>query len=178
MNAMLSTVIMNYDVFGSWSQVVGPNAPLDDSCALVQEGSAMSAVDEWTAAGFHANKISLGVASYGHSFYVNPTDAFDASDNLALYPKFDKARQPTGDRWDGTAEGVDQCGNPNVVGGVFNFWGLISGGFLTTTGNVSQGIDYIFDKCSQTVSVNFAVSLDILHAFCTRSHSCIIPIPA
>jgi chitinase len=38
--------IMDYDVWGSWSTGVGPNAPLDDSCASSseQQGSAASAV--------------------------------------------------------------------------------------------------------------------------------------
>jgi hypothetical protein len=44
---------------------------------------------------------------------------------------FDKSQQPSGNKWDSTAGGVDECGNPTVVGGVFHFWGLIDGGFLT-----------------------------------------------
>jgi len=32
--------IMNYDIWGSWSTSVGPNAPLDDSCAPSPQGSA------------------------------------------------------------------------------------------------------------------------------------------
>jgi len=56
-----------------------------------------------------------------------------------------------GDKWDSTATGVDVCGNPNVVGGIFHFWGLINAGFLTKDGTVANGIDYTFDNCSQTV---------------------------
>lgn len=37
------------------------------------------------------------------------------------------------------------------VGGIFNFWGLIDGGFLTANGTAAAGIDYRFDSCSQTV---------------------------
>ncbi|KAI9458903.1 chitinase [Lactarius psammicola] len=142
--------VMNYDVWGSWSNSVGPNAPLDDSCSTEQEGSAISAVKAWSTAGFAANQIILGVASYGHSFHVNNDSAVDASGNIKLYAPFDKSQQPAGDKWDGTAVGVDVCGNPNVVGGVFDFWGLIDGGFLTTNGTAASGIDYTFDKCSQT----------------------------
>ena len=63
---------MNYDVWGSWSPTVGPNAPLDDSCAdpANQQGSAVSAVKAWSTAGFPHNQIILGVAAYGHSFFV------------------------------------------------------------------------------------------------------------
>lgn len=146
---------MNYDIWGSWSSTVGPNAPLNDSCAPTPEGSAVSAVKAWTTAGFPANKIILGVASYGHSFHVDDASALDASGNLKLYPPFDKTQQPAGDKWDpaGGGGGVDVCGNPTVAGsgGNFEFWGLIDGGFLTTNGTAASGIDYVFDNCSQTV---------------------------
>jgi chitinase len=147
---------MNYDVWGSWSPSVGPNAPLDDSCTPSPRGSAKSAVKAWTGAGFPVNKIILGVPAYGHSYHVGSSNAFDASGKLEPYVPFDKSQQPMGDKWDssGTAGGVDVCGKPNVAGpdGIFNFWGLIDGGFLTENGTVAKGIDYTFDQCSQTVS--------------------------
>ena len=145
---------MNYDVWGSWSDSVGPNAPLDDSCAPTQdqEGSAMSAVKAWTKAGFPLQNIILGVPGYGHSFHVDSSAAYDSSGKIHPYVPFNKTLQPAGDKWDSTAGGVDVCGNPNVVGGVFDFWGLIDGGFLTPEGTAAKGIDYVFDPCSQTVS--------------------------
>ena len=144
---------MNYDVWGPWSNGVGPNAPLNDSCAPTtdQEGSAVSAVKAWSTAGFPANHIILGVASYGHSFRVNQSSALDASSNINLYVPFNKSQQPAGDKWDDTAGGVDECGNPNVVGGIFDFWGLIDAGFLLCDGTVASGIEYTFDNCSRTV---------------------------
>src|SRR5947208_3044218 len=110
---------MNYDIWGSWDTTVGPNAPLNDSCAapLNQQGSAVSAVKAWTTAGFPADKIILGVAAYGNSFHVNTSSALDAYGNLVPYPPFDKSQQPAGDKWNSTTTGVDVCGNPNVVGG-------------------------------------------------------------
>jgi len=50
--------LMNYDVWGSWSPTAGPNAPLYDSCAPVQGGSAQSAVTAWTAAKFPAKQVN------------------------------------------------------------------------------------------------------------------------
>lgn len=144
---------MNYDVWGSWSASVGPNAPLDDSCASSPQGSAKSAIKAWTTAGFPAHKIILGVPAYGHSYHVDPSNAYDASGKLKPYVPFDKSKQPAGDKWDATADGgVDQCGNPDAVGGVFQFWGLIDGGFLAKNGKPAEGIHYTFDQCSQTVS--------------------------
>jgi chitinase len=143
---------MNYDIWGSWSSTVGPNAPLNDSCSASPEGSAVSAVNAWTTAGFPASQIILGVASYGHSFHVDSSAAMSSNGTLALYPQFDKSQQPAGDKWDSTADGTsDACGNPSTVGGVFDFWGLIDGGFLTPNGTAASGIEYVFDNCSQTV---------------------------
>ncbi|KZP14641.1 glycoside hydrolase family 18 protein [Athelia psychrophila] len=141
--------VMNYDVWGSWSASVGPNAPLNDTCAPPsdQEGSAVSAVQAWTSANFPANQIILGVASYGHSFSVPQTTAV-AADVIAPYPAFSPA-QPAGDSWDGVA-GIDQCGNPVAAGGIFDFWGLVDGGFLNANGTSAPGIDYLYDNCSQT----------------------------
>jgi chitinase len=150
---------MNYDIWGPWSPSVGPNAPLDDSCAPSPQGSAKSAVKAWASAGFPTDKIVLGVASYGHSYHVDKTNAYDsASGKIKPYVPFDKSLQPAGDQWDSTAGGFDECGNPNVVGGIFDFWGLIAGGFLTREGNAATGIDYAFDRCSQTVR-NFRTSM-------------------
>jgi chitinase len=101
--------IMNYDVWGSWSSSVGPNAPLNDSCAAAQnqQGSAVSAVAAWTKAGVPTDKVVLGVASYGRSFSVTPTDAIQGT--LVAYPKFSASNQPAGDAWDDAA-GIDICG--------------------------------------------------------------------
>jgi chitinase len=151
---------MNYDVWGLWSSGVGPNAPLNDSCAPAaeQQGSAVSAVKAWSTAGFPANQIILGVAAYGHSFHVNQSSALDASGNIRPYAQFDKSQQPAGDRWDSTAAGVDACGNPDVVGGVFDFWGLIDAGFLQCDGAVANGIQYAFDNCARTVHAPYALA--------------------
>ncbi|KAH9958054.1 chitinase [Russula dissimulans] len=137
--------VMNYDDWGEWDTTVGPNAPLNDTCAASPQGSAVSAVDAWPGAGFPINKMILGVASYGHSFH------------------------PAGDKWDSTASGVDVCGNPNVVGGIFHFWSLIDGGFLTPDGTSALGIDYTYDTCSQTnATTEVMVSYDNAASFAIK----------
>jgi len=144
--------VMNYDVWGSWDTTVGPNAPLNDTCAPAadQSGSAVSAVAKWTEAGMPSHQIVLGVASYGHSFLVESTAAF-TSDGTALapYPAFNANEQPLGDAWD-SENSTDVCGVTSGPSGVFDFWGLIDGGFLFQNGSVAQGIDYRYDECSQT----------------------------
>ncbi|KAG1751290.1 glycoside hydrolase family 18 protein [Suillus paluster] len=144
--------IMDYDVWGSWTSAVGPNAPLNDSCAKSseQQGSAVSAVKAWSKAGMPVDQIVLGVPSYGHSYSVKPTDAFvSGTKTLASYPAFNASNQPVGDAWDNTGS-VDACGNYQGSGGTFNFWGLVDGGFLNSEGTTAKGIYYRFDSCSQT----------------------------
>jgi chitinase len=143
---------MDYDIWGSWSAAgVGPNAPLADSCSPYRDGSAVSAINAWTAAQFPTNKILLGVPSYGHSFFVLRSDAI-VNGQLASYPPFNCSLQPHGDSWDAPT-GVDACGtgNPTQPGGIFNFWGLVENKWLTALGDPAAGNYYRFDSCSQTV---------------------------
>jgi len=145
--------IMNYDVWGSWSTGVGPNAPLDDSCAPTKAGSALSGVKAWKSAGFPPSKIVLAVAAYGHSFFVPTSSALDSSGSLAAYPQFDKTKQPPGDSdSDSSTPTTDQCGNTVNGGnsGIFTFKGMVSAGFLDASGAPAQGTNYRFDNCSQT----------------------------
>ena len=115
---------MNYDVWVSWSSSVGPtDAPLNDTCAAPanQQGSVVSGVEAWNDAGMPLNKIVLGLAAYGHSFSVAPSDAF-VSDmtTLAAYPAFNASNQPLGDALDSTG-GVDVCAVYEGPSGAFNF---------------------------------------------------------
>lgn len=110
-----------YDIWGSWSTAVGPNAPLNDTCAQTenQQGSAVSAVSAWSDAGMPLEKIVLGVASYGHSFSVNKSSAFEpgSTTQLAAYPAFNASDFPLGDSWDNAATVLDACGLYETNGG-------------------------------------------------------------
>ncbi|EIW62034.1 glycoside hydrolase [Trametes versicolor FP-101664 SS1] len=66
-------LLMNYDTWGS-SDTPGPNAPLGDACSNSTQGSAsaLAALRTWTAAGFPASQLVLGVPSYG---YISRTSA-------------------------------------------------------------------------------------------------------
>ena len=112
----------------------------------------MSAIKAWTTAGMPASQIVLAVPGYGHSFSVNNTAAFvnGSTTQLAAYPGFNASNQPFGDKWD-DGPTTDECGNPQLQGGIFDFWGLVDGGFLNEDGSVANGIASRFDNCSQTV---------------------------
>lgn len=104
---------------------MGPNAPLNDSCASSdnQQGSAVSAVNTWYTAGMPLEKMVLGVASYGHSFDVNTTSAFKSgTKNLAAYPAFNASVFPLGDSWDDSATSLDACGLYETNGGETLVW--------------------------------------------------------
>lgn len=144
--------IMNYDVFGTFSTVTGPNAPLNDSCSSNPGGSAVSAVAAWSKAGFSASQIVLGVPSYGHSFSVPSSTAAPSGSQLEIYTSFSKSNIPQGDAWDYIPPGsVDTCGQPVGPNGVFNFWALVGYGYLNSNGSAASGMLSTFDQCSQTV---------------------------
>ncbi|KAF9268383.1 glycoside hydrolase family 18 protein [Marasmius fiardii PR-910] len=143
--------IMNYDIWGHWSASVGPTAALNDSCAAPanQQGSAVSSVAKWTAAGVPLNKLLLGLPTYGQGFTVKVVDAFKngSTTELAEYPPFSPSNRPNGDQWDGVAGAVDVCGVVNPAGGMFTFQGLINEGYLATDG--APKLPYRFDNCSK-----------------------------
>ncbi|KAJ7686545.1 glycoside hydrolase [Mycena rosella] len=60
--------LMNYDIFGDWSDAPGPNAPLGNLCGTSSqpEYSAEAAFAQWTAAKFPASKLLLGLPLYGY----------------------------------------------------------------------------------------------------------------
>ncbi|KAF8915473.1 chitinase [Mucidula mucida] len=167
--------IMNYDVWSFWSPAVGPNAPLNDTCAQpsYRTGSAVSAVDAWASAGMPRDQIVLGVASYGHSFHVKESNAL-GSDALQAYPAFQTSAQAKGDRWDGDG-GVDVCGVEQGPSGVFTFWGLVEEGFINANGSALDGIGYRYDDCSQTPYVynpasEVMVSFDNAESFAAKGN--------
>ncbi|KAG2365463.1 hypothetical protein BDR07DRAFT_640344 [Suillus spraguei] len=106
--------LMNYDVWGSLSKHVRPNAPLNDTCtsSANRQGSAISAIKVWTRRHAAINQIVLGVASHGYSFKVFPSAACESGKKtLAAYPAFEARSSPwvTGDAWDDTSS-ADVCG--------------------------------------------------------------------
>lgn len=143
---------MNYDIRSNPKVGAGPSSPLNDSCAPTgaQFGSAVSAVDAWTAAGMPHNQILLGVPAYGHSYVVPPTQITNQSVMQLSYPPFNLSLELPGDSWDGTG-GLDVCGVAQGPGGIYTYWGLMQKGFLNSDGSVKDGIDYRFDGCSMTV---------------------------
>ncbi|EAU81455.1 endochitinase [Coprinopsis cinerea okayama7 len=143
--------IMAYDIHGNWLDQVGANAPLRGSCPASPLGSVEGSVEAWTAAGFPAEKLLLGLPAYARSFTVAKDDVLDADGNIVTFnPAFDKESYPLGE---GEVEGqvlTDKCGRPEFPAGLFTFNGLIAGGLLGTDGEAAPGVVYGFDNCTET----------------------------
>lgn len=144
--------IMNYDRQSNPAVGAGPSSPLNDSCAPpnARFGSAVSAVEAWSSAGMPLNQTVLGVPFYGHSFDVSlPT----GTSTISSYPPYNPNGTKVGDRWDGDG-GLNVCGVLQGPGGIYDYWSFVEEGFLSSNGSVTDGIEYRFDECSQTVCIS------------------------
>ncbi|RGP77148.1 hypothetical protein FLONG3_4663 [Fusarium longipes] len=144
-------MIMNYDLYGAWADVAGPDAPLSRSCDKRNTmGAGDEAVARWTDAGLPTSQLVLGLPNYAHGFKVNATSAFGRNHKLNLYPAQNSTDRFQGSSWDDDAP-IDSCGNANPPGGTYPFWSLIKEAkFLDESGNPAPGIAYTWDKCSKT----------------------------
>ncbi|EJU06236.1 glycoside hydrolase [Dacryopinax primogenitus] len=127
--------LMNYDVSGS-SSTPGSNAPLSDQCgnSIYPQANAMAAVAAWTNAKFPANKIVLGVPSYG---YVSQSSVDHLYDKRAYMRRALQVTSDAGSTSDG-----------QII-----FRELISQGALTQQGNEwvgDNGFVKNWDDCSAT----------------------------
>ncbi|KAJ7623536.1 glycoside hydrolase superfamily [Roridomyces roridus] len=189
-------VPMVYDLSWNWTagspleQRALPTSPLNDSCfaatpgatgdGLEGRGSAVSAIQEWTAAGFPPSKIALGVPAYGHSFNVNSSTAFltpspgttNRSSQLAPYPLYNTLNHTIGDSWDSTG-GTNLCGVNQGPGGTWDFWALVKAGYLLANGTAAPGVPFRWDDCSSTPYLYAAnhsvlVTYDDPHSFAAK----------
>jgi len=128
--------LMTYDMHGSWESQTGHNAPLVSSTGwsiLDYPLSAEWAVDYWIKNGCPANKLTLGLATYGRSFTLeNPNqNGFNAKATgpgkpgpvtkqggfLAYYEIMQKIKSgELKQKWDGNRKVPYAFGNGQWVG--------------------------------------------------------------
>ncbi|KAK2466301.1 hypothetical protein APHAL10511_001943 [Amanita phalloides] len=77
-------LLMNYDTWGS-SREPGPNAPMYDACknSTQPNASAAGAFKIWTASGFPASKLVLGLPTYGYISSSSADDLRTRSENYS-----------------------------------------------------------------------------------------------
>lgn len=107
---------MAYSISGGWSEQSGPESPLY-SCGQTS-GSAASALEAWTAAGFPASKILMGISGLGQAFTTQSStltpQIFDGQETLLFQEKSDETPQgdPSLDPTQSSDVNItDICGN-------------------------------------------------------------------
>ncbi|XP_057311442.1 chitotriosidase-1-like [Hydractinia symbiolongicarpus] len=86
--------LMAYDLHGNWEKVTGHHTAMDFDGAPGDDRNKLTvtyAVDYWIKGGFPANKIALGMGTYGRAFKLK-----DASNNGLGAPKADWQNPPKG----------------------------------------------------------------------------------
>ncbi|KAI8452407.1 glycoside hydrolase superfamily [Phakopsora pachyrhizi] len=149
--------VMAYDVFGSWSQVTGPNAPfMSTSSGAITGGapgaSVVDSVKILTNQGFKKSQIVMGIPGYGHSYSLtsstlNTTNAGGVPSQLY---QSKLAQTPPGGATDDKPR-IDVCGVKNGWGGIWRYRELIENGFLSKDGkNGLRGYTRHFDQGTKT----------------------------
>lgn len=137
--------IRNYDVNSS-SSTPGPNAPLSDACGTSSQpqATAEAAFAQWTAAGFPAGQLLLGLPTYGYvsqSSKTKLTGSFQLQDGqkteanpVATKPHPRSRRNPdTEAKNKAAASGGDLS---SWYGQQIPFNAIVSGGALKKSGSV------------------------------------------
>ncbi|KDR83621.1 hypothetical protein GALMADRAFT_235912 [Galerina marginata CBS 339.88] len=145
-------LIMNYDVWGS-SSSPGPNAPFYDGCgnSTQPEASAVGSFNAWTAAGFPARKLVLGLPSYG---YISSSSAKSLKT---------RSKQPS-KKQRHSLKVVNEDGGSD---GQVQFRDLIIQGALLSTNDTiryasSGGFVRLWDSCSSTPYLRSSSSNQII----------------
>ena len=83
--------LMTYDLHGNWDKVTGHHTAMVHITSETDDLSVPYAAQYWIDKGFPANKIALGMATYGRAFRLK-----DASNNGLGAPKADWQNPPKG----------------------------------------------------------------------------------
>jgi chitinase len=86
--------LMTYDLHGNWDKVTGHHSAMADDGGETEDRDKLTvpyALDFWINKGFPANKIALGLATYGRAFRLKSADNHDLG-----APKADWQNPPRG----------------------------------------------------------------------------------
>ncbi|KAJ2514860.1 hypothetical protein H4217_005519 [Coemansia sp. RSA 1939] len=137
--------LMQYDLNGAWSNITGPNAPLNFEKGKGTQLSFASAIDEWTKAGWPASQINAGLAFYGRA----TTASEDMTKNAKnMYQAQEKGVLPQADKED--IKSKDPCTNVTSFSGIWQWKHLRDQGVLTETEKAASPWVRTWDDTTKT----------------------------
>ncbi|PIA14376.1 chitinase [Coemansia reversa NRRL 1564] len=136
--------LMQYDINGGWNNDTGPNAPFNFEKGKGLQVSFVSAIEDWTKAGWPANKLTAGIGFYGRSTI--------AKEDMTKDPKNQYQPQeqtvPLGDSED--APWYDACAGTTANSGTWQWKHLRDQGVLTGPSTAASPWVRQWDDVSQT----------------------------
>ncbi|KAJ2159827.1 hypothetical protein GGF46_002718, partial [Coemansia sp. RSA 552] len=135
--------LMAYDIMGGFSETTGPNAPLLPD----PNGSAISfstAIDAWTGAKWPPEKMTAGLAFYGHSMTITGGSA--EAPESQYQPK--ESTLPQGDQDDATY--AEPCDGTDGYSGQWQWKNLRAQEVLTSPAEAAEPWIRTFDETTMT----------------------------
>ncbi|KAJ1931465.1 hypothetical protein EC988_009779, partial [Linderina pennispora] len=136
--------LMQYDINGGWNPETGPNAPFNFEQGKGMQVSFVSAIEDWTKAGWPANKLVAGVGFYGRSTIAkedmtkDPQNQYQPQESVV----------PLGDSED--ASWYDACAGSTANSGTWQWKHLRDQGVLTSANTAASPWVRQWDSTSQT----------------------------
>ncbi|KAI8319792.1 chitinase, partial [Martensiomyces pterosporus] len=136
--------LMQYDINGGWNNVTGPNAPFNYQTGKGMQVSFVSAIDEWTKAGWPAGQLTAGLGFYGRGTTAlvdmtqDPTNQYQPQSTVV----------PLGDSED--ASWWDGCAGSGGYSGNWQYKHLRDQGVLSSPATAAAPWVRQWDPVSQT----------------------------
>ncbi|KAJ2800114.1 hypothetical protein H4R20_004183 [Coemansia guatemalensis] len=136
--------LMQYDINGGWNNDTGPNAPLNFEKGKGLQVSFVSAIEDWTKAGWPANKLTAGIGFYGRSTIAKEDMTKDSKNQYQPQEQ----TVPLGDSED--APWYDACAGTTANSGTWQWKHLRDQGILTGPSTAASPWVRQWDDVSQT----------------------------
>ncbi|KAJ2482215.1 hypothetical protein IWW56_001236 [Coemansia sp. RSA 2131] len=136
--------LMQYDINGGWNNETGPNAPFNFEEGKGLQVSFVSAIEDWTKAGWPANQLTAGIGFYGRSTIANVDMTKDPKNQY----QSQQSTVPLGDSED--ASWYDACAGSTANSGTWQWKHLRDQGLLTSPTTAAAPWVRQWDDVSQT----------------------------
>ncbi|KAJ1792767.1 hypothetical protein IW139_003859 [Coemansia sp. RSA 353] len=136
--------LMQYDINGGWNNDTGPNAPFNFEEGKGLQVSFVSAIEDWTKAGWPASQLTAGIGFYGRSTIANVDMTKDPKNQY----QSQQSTVPLGDSED--ASWYDACAGSTANSGTWQWKHLRDQGLLTSPTTAAAPWVRQWDDVSQT----------------------------